>query len=272
MCRVTFREQRRGYLANPDDMDVFAAEATKVEQDLFADIMVGEQQQQQGGSSPSSSSTIIKHRALVSELTGLVCRAYSELKLPDKTIKWCDAHLEHMPDSFEGLLARGDAYLVKERVEDALRDLNKAAELHGNDQRLNERLHRAQRLQKLANKRDYYKILGISRDASDREVKRAYRKLAKEWHPDTYRGNLGKEEVLSKMSEINLAYEVLSDEEKRRQYDEAGVDPNDPTGGGGGGGGQPFYGSPFFQDGTTFHFGGGAFEGFGGGKPFEFRF
>jgi DnaJ family protein C protein 3 len=197
-------------------------------------------------------------------MTELVCRAYSELKLPDKTIKWCDTHLQHAPESFEALLARGDAYLIKERVDEALRDFKKASEINGNDRRVNERLHRTQRLQKMASKRDYYKILGVSKDATERDIKKAYRKLAKEWHPDTYRGDLSSEQVLARMSEINLAHEVLMDQDKRRQYDEAGVDPNDPNGGQGGG--QPFYGSPFGAGGG-FHF-----EGFGGGSPFEFHF
>jgi DnaJ family protein C protein 3 len=73
--------------------------------------------------------------------------------------------------------------------------------------------------------RDYYKILGVSRSASAREIKKAYRQQATMYHPDKYRGDLSPEKVQEKMSEINQAYEVLSNEELRQQYDN-GHDPN----------------------------------------------
>jgi len=67
--------------------------------------------------------------------------------------------------------------------------------------------------------KDYYKILGVSKDASKEEIKRAYRKLAKKYHPDL---NPGNKEAQERFKEINEAYEVLSDDNKRRQYDAFG--------------------------------------------------
>jgi molecular chaperone DnaJ len=80
----------------------------------------------------------------------------------------------------------------------------------------------------LADKRDYYEVLGVSRQASADELKKAYRKLAKKYHPDI---NPGNEEAEAAFKEINEAYSVLSDEEKRSQYDRFGHSAFDGTGG-----------------------------------------
>ena len=68
-------------------------------------------------------------------------------------------------------------------------------------------------------KRDYYDVLGVSRSASASEIKKAYRKLAKKYHPDT---NAGNKEAEQKFKEVTEAYNVLSDEEKKKMYDQFG--------------------------------------------------
>jgi molecular chaperone DnaJ len=110
-------------------------------------------------------------------------------------------------------------------------------------------------------KRDYYEVLGVSKTATDAEIKKAYRKLAMKYHPDY---NPGDKDAEEKFKEINEANEVLSDAEKRQRYDQygfAGVDPNYGAGQGGYGGG--FGGGVDLGDifGDIF---GGSFGGFGG--------
>lgn len=83
----------------------------------------------------------------------------------------------------------------------------------------------------MADKRDYYEVLGVSKSANDAELKKAYRALAKKYHPDT---NPGDKEAEAKFKEASEAYSVLSDEDKRRQYDQFGHAAFDGAGGAGG--------------------------------------
>ncbi|MBR3423149.1 MAG: DnaJ domain-containing protein, partial [Clostridia bacterium] len=82
----------------------------------------------------------------------------------------------------------------------------------------------------MAEKRDYYEVLGVSKTASDDDIKKAYRKLAKQYHPDMNPGDKAAEQ---KFKEINEAYEVVSDPEKRAKYDQYGHAAFDPGAGAG---------------------------------------
>ena len=112
----------------------------------------------------------------------------------------------------------------------------------------------------MSEQRDLYEVLGVSKDASDAEIKKAYRKLARKYHPDLNRDNPKAAE--EKMKEVNAAYDILRDPKKRAQYDRFGSGAFDGTGGFGGG--NPFGGG---QGGIHFDFGqggfGGATDGFG---------
>ncbi|MBQ2676491.1 MAG: molecular chaperone DnaJ [Clostridia bacterium] len=116
----------------------------------------------------------------------------------------------------------------------------------------------------MADKRDYYEVLGVDKNADDAQIKKAYRQAAKKYHPDL---NPGDKTAEAKFKEVNEAYEVLSDSEKKARYDQfghAGVDPNFGAGGGYGGG----YGGGFGFDGVDLGdiFGSIFGGGFGGGR------
>ncbi|EAW09139.1 DnaJ and TPR domain protein [Aspergillus clavatus NRRL 1] len=178
------------------------------------------------------------------------------------------------PHSLAALLYNAQVALDEERFEDAVRTLNDAREHHPGSRDVQTLLQKAHVLLKRSKQKDYYKVLGVGRDADERTIKRAYRQLTKQHHPDkAISQGVTKEEAEKKMAAINEAYEVLSDPELRARYDN-GDDPNDPESQRG----NPFQGSPFgsgggqqffFQQGAPqFKFSGQGFN-FPGGFPFR---
>lgn len=111
----------------------------------------------------------------------------------------------------------------------------------------------------MAQKRDYYEVLGVNKSATDAEIKKAYRKLAKKYHPDMNKDNPKAEDLFKEVTE---AYEVLSDKEKRKLYDQFGHAAFDEGAGQGGA-----YGA----GGQGFGSGAGGFGGFGGFGSFHFN-
>ena len=108
------------------------------------------------------------------------------------------------------------------------------------------------------NKRDYYEVLGVEKNASEADIKSAFRKLAKKYHPDVCKES----DAEAKFKEVQEAYSVLSDENKKRMYDQfghAGVSGNGPTGG------NPYGGAYTNFDASDFDFGDIFDSIFGGG-------
>jgi len=194
-----------------------------------------------------------------------LCRAHVQLRQARGGEQWCDELLRMVGNEkdIDALLGKGEALLAREEWEEAVRTFEQAWEASGGGNReIHARLSKAQRLLKLSRQKDYYKVLGVSRDADEKTIKKAYRKAALAAHPDK-----GGSEA--KMAIVNEAYEVLSNPELRQRFDN-GDDPNDPMQGQGGpfpGGGHPF--TQFFQQaaGSGFQFRAG-----GGGGPGGFSF
>lgn len=151
-----------------------------------------------------------------------------------------------------------------ENFEAAISSLNSAKEHHPGAQQINQLLQSAQVELKRSKTKDYYKVLGLTRDADELQIKAAYRKMVKLHHPDkAHKLGITKDDAEKKMASVNEAYEVLSDPELKQRYDH-GDDPNDheqqrqhPFQQGG-----PFGGNPFAQHS----------HGHGGGQQFNFKF
>lgn len=202
---------------------------------------------------------------LYGTLVERTCEAYAEMNNAKKAQAYCDEALQYNPHSLPALLNTAQRQIDADEFESAIAHLNRAKDAHGMTQKLKDLLDKAQALLKRSKQNDYYKVLGVSRDADEREIKKAFRKLTVLHHPDkAHQNGVSAEEAQKKMSAINEAYEVLSDPELKARFDR-GDDPNDPQAG------QQQQGSPFGfgQGGQPVFFrqpGGG-----GGGSSFKFQ-
>ncbi|KAH9813627.1 hypothetical protein DFH28DRAFT_1108706 [Melampsora americana] len=221
---------------------------------------------------PLISSTIEnldQHSQLLTTLYSYTCKAYIKLNEIEKSKSICTILHERDPNEPWGLVGKAEVLMKSEEWEEAVKLLRQAYE-QNEEQDIGERLRKAQKGLKVSKQKDYYKVLGVSRTADQKTLKKAYRKATLKAHPD-------KGGSQAKMTALNEAYEVLSNPELRARYDN-GDDPNDPTSGGGGNpfqhGGNPIF-QQFFQQqaGGGHPFGGGnPFGGSGGGQTFSFKF
>lgn len=228
--------------------------ASTVMQDVEENIKANQELDADGTSVlPSSTGNLLAKSALLHYLRQLHCRAHTELNEFKKARPYCEAVLARDPEDVWAIMNRAEVAMKEERYEDAMRDFKTALDKGGNQEQIRSKWQKAQRLHKQANAKDYYKILGVGRTADAATIKKAYRKMAREHHPD-------KGGSAEKMAQINEAFDVLNDEKKRAQFDQ-GIDPNDPmvqAGGGPGSRDNPFV---FQQGGYPFAF----FQQSGGG-------
>ncbi|KAI0381072.1 DnaJ domain-containing protein [Hypomontagnella monticulosa] len=199
--------------------------------------------------------------ALLARLAETACQAYYEAN-SKKASTYCQKATALDENSFYGLMHKAKTQLDAEEFEPCINTLKKAAELRPDRNNIvSPLMQKAQVALKRSKTKDYYKVLGVSHDADERQIKSAYRKLTKIHHPDkAAKQGLSKEEAEKKMASINEAYEVLSNPELRARFDR-GDDPNSHE-----------QGNPF-QQGHPFGGGGGPFMfQQGGGQQFQFKF
>lgn len=190
-----------------------------------------------------------------------ICHCFSKDEKPVEAIRICSEVLQLEPDNVNALKDRAEAYLIEEMYDEAIQDYEAAQEHNENDQQIREGLEKAQRLLKQSQKRDYYKILGVKRNAKKQEIIKAYRKLALQWHPDNFQNEEEKKKAEKKFIDIAAAKEVLSDPEMRKKFDD-GEDPLDAESQQGGGG------NPFHRSWNSWQ----GFNPFSSGGPFRFKF
>lgn len=164
--------------------------------------------------------------AFVQYLNQKMCLCHANSKSGDEdALKTCDVAITYNSADYNTKCNKAEILLDMSKFDEAIQLYQEVLENDQNNHRAREGKDKAEKLKKQASKRDYYKILGVKRTATNKEIVKAYRKKAKEWHPDKYAGD--DPEYAEKMF-IDLAHakEVLTDEEMRRQFDQ-GIDPLD---------------------------------------------
>ncbi|KAF4468307.1 tetratricopeptide repeat 2 [Fusarium albosuccineum] len=210
-------------------------------------------------------------------------RAQCKIKLKqyDDAIGDCERAISLEPGYTKARKTKANALGSAERWQEAVQEWKSIQELEPEDRTIQREIRKAELELKKAERKDYYKIVGVEKTATADEIKRAYRKMAVKLHPDKNPGDPHAEE---KFKDLQEAYETLSDPQKRARYDNGDdlLDPNDMFGGGGMGGGmggidpeilfsmmgqQGGFGGGGFRSAGGFPGGGGASFSFGGGDP-----
>lgn len=163
---------------------------------------------------------------LLAMALGMTCKAYYLQKDFQRASPWCKEVMIYDEYSLYGLLSQAQQQMKYENFEAAINTLRTASKFHPDSVEVDDMLQDAENEFRRSKTKDYYKILGVPRDADELQLKSSYRRLTKLYHPDkAHKQGIPKEEAEKKMAAVNEAYEVLSNPELRQRFDR-GDDPN----------------------------------------------
>eukprot|EP01134_Creolimax_fragrantissima_P003507 CFRG3507T1 len=215
--------------------------------------------------------TVGDHAAFNALFSKRLCKAYKKNKSAKEAVISCTKAIKLDELDTSLLFDRAEAYILLDDLDHAEHDYQTILESDKQNREAQEGQQRVQQLRKQAKKRNYYKILGVPRNAKKKEILKAYRKLALEFHPDKFEGEdeVEREAHKKRFMDIADAKEVLSDPEMRKQFDQ-GIDPLDNEQEQGHRGGPQWGGHPFFhqQRNSHQHF----YQESGGQKGGSFKF
>jgi len=201
-----------------------------------------------------------KHVAHVKMLFLKMCEANFKMKNYEKAQRDCQQAITRDQQYVDAHCQLGEVLVANAQYDEAIRAYTKAMEIDKKNKKVQEGMQRAKAALKQSKQKNYYKILGVPRDATKRQIKKAYRDLALKYHPDKQKNDQERETATKAFQEVGEAYEVLEDEELRKKYD-MGEDVADIAKQQAGNPQQKHHGFPF----QHFQQGGG-----GGGHRFHF--
>ena len=209
----------------------------------------------------------LDNRALETFLYKTLCESHRKVEKYAEAADWCAKGLDFLGADEDSSMrtALAESYLMMEKLDMAEAEARRVLSANRSNRKAHEIIQEVQKQKKMTTRKDYYKILEVDKRADEATIKKAYKKLARKWHPDKNRDNI---EAAQKMfHDVAEAYEVLTDPEKKALFD-MGEDPNDPQARmrqqqhqhfGFQGGGHPFFQQGGFQHG-------------GGGQQFHFTY
>eukprot|EP00826_Nyctotherus_ovalis_P006197 TRINITY_DN11443_c0_g1_i12.p1 TRINITY_DN11443_c0_g1~~TRINITY_DN11443_c0_g1_i12.p1 ORF type:complete len:385 (+),score=159.08 TRINITY_DN11443_c0_g1_i12:682-1836(+) len=151
----------------------------------------------------------------------------------DEALKDLTSAIELNPNYPQAFFKRGEVNQKLKNYDNAVHDYQRARDLDPQKYNIHDKIRRARADAKKAEHKDFYEILGVPKDASEADIKKAYRKLALKWHPDHAHTPEAKEKADKMFKDIAEAYSVLGDKEKRKRYDLRGSDEDVDMEGGG---------------------------------------
>ncbi|CAD6185715.1 unnamed protein product [Caenorhabditis auriculariae] len=222
------------------------------------DAMIAKSENEEWNECVKKAGEILKSdvsEAIRIDINRFSCKCNRENGDLEQAIQDCSKVINDNPNDVDILCERAEAHILNDDLDSALNDFTEASNIDSGNSAARKGIERVKSLKENAGKRDYYRILGVSRSANKRTITKAYRKLAQKWHPDLFTDEKEKQKAQKKFIDIAAAKEVLTDDEKRSKFDN-GIDPLDTSN----------------QQGGAHHHGFQGFRGFQGFNDGQYQF